>query len=226
MDTIKVKDLIKRLQCLDPESDAWFYLGNDFEDQKNIAYTILTRYEELEREGDTRGLPRNLLIEDFSISRVSGAGPEHLKIIFTPNFDVQSYAKEYFDTMFINRRRVQEPEKSPNFKPDGVVEIDGIEVKTFIDQSPNCNILSYEVGTTGPQGGDTGHGGRTYFRISDDASTDMRCIVKTHDGKTHEFDGAADVAQIEIMFGGDSELDTFIEALEFAAEKLRAQRNQ
>ena len=106
----------------------------------------------------------------------------------------------------------------------GEVEVDGIKIQTRKKSIEDCNILSVEVGTTGPQGGDTGHGGRTYFRISNDASTDMRCIVVTSRGKRYEFDNAVDVDQIEIMFGGDSELDTFISALDFAAEKLREGR--
>ena len=106
----------------------------------------------------------------------------------------------------------------------GEVEVDGIKIQTRKESMESCNILSVEAGTTGHMGGDTGHGGRTYLRISDDASTDMRCIVKTDDGKTHKFDGAADVTQIEIMLGGDTELDTFIEALEFAAKTLRSQK--
>ena len=108
----------------------------------------------------------------------------------------------------------------------GEVEVDGIKIETRKESMESCNILSVEVGTTGYMGGDTGHGGRTYFRISDDASTDMRCVVKTHDGKAHEFDGVADVAQIEIMFGGDTELSTFIDALGFAFEALKAKSKE
>ena len=93
--------------------------------------------------------------------------------------------------------------------------VDGSKVETFSKQIVSCNILTVEVGTTGHMGGDTGHGGRTYFRISDDASTDMSCKV------TGESCGNA--GQIEIMFGGDCELDTFIEALEFAVDTLKKQ---
>lgn len=93
--------------------------------------------------------------------------------------------------------------------------VDGSNVETFSKQIVSCNIITVEVGTTGHMGGDTGHGGRTYFRISDDASTDMSCKV------TGESCGNA--GQIEIMFGGDCELDTFIEALEFAVETLKRQ---
>ena len=224
MENLKVKDLIQRLQCLDPEAGAWFYLGRNQEDLKNIAYTILNEYEEQEMKGIVpKGLPINLLINNFSFCRDGGV-PEHLSIEFKPNFHVPSYAKQMFDTNFVHISRVHDPEKDPNLETDGVVEIDGIKIQTRKESMESCNILSVEAGTTGLMGGDTGHGGRTYLRISDDASTDMRCIVKTDDGKTHKFDGVADVVQIEIILGGDTELDTFIDALEFAAKTLRSQK--
>ena len=104
----------------------------------------------------------------------------------------------------------------------GVRVVDGIEIATFSKEIVSCNILTVEVGTTGYMGGDTGHGGRTYMRISDDASTDMRCKVVAN-GETHEFDNACQTNEIEIMFGGDCEMETFIQALEFAADTLRIQ---
>ena len=50
---------------------------------------------------------------------------------------------------------------------------DGTEITTYTRDVVSCNILQVEAGTTGYKGGDTGHGGRTYFRIQDAASTDM-----------------------------------------------------
>ena len=50
---------------------------------------------------------------------------------------------------------------------------DGTEITTYTRDVISCNILQVEAGTTGYKGGDTGHGGRTYFRIQDEASTDM-----------------------------------------------------
>src|SRR5258705_12076526 len=44
----------------------------------------------------------------------------------------------------------------------------------------NHNVLSVAVGTNCPQGGDTGHGGRTLFRLKNYGSTDIRIKV---DGK-------------------------------------------
>lgn len=103
----------------------------------------------------------------------------------------------------------------------GSVMVDNVKVETVSKEIISANILDVEVGTTGYCGGDTGHGGRTYLRISNVASTDMRCRVKSN-GMLHCFDGCMDADQIEIMFGGDCELSTFIEALEFAANALRS----
>ena len=50
---------------------------------------------------------------------------------------------------------------------------DGTELTTYTRDVVSANILEVEAGTTGYQGGDSGHGGRTYFRIEDAASTDM-----------------------------------------------------
>ena len=98
----------------------------------------------------------------------------------------------------------------------GLIKVDGIDVKTFKTEFDSCNIIEEEAGSTGYEGGDTGHGGRTYFRIKDLASTDMRCVV-CNNGQLHEFDN---VGQIELIFGGDCEMETFYEALCFGADVL------
>ena len=40
---------------------------------------------------------------------------------------------------------------------------DGTEITTYTRDVVSANILQVEAGTTGYKGGDTGHGGRTYF---------------------------------------------------------------
>ena len=45
---------------------------------------------------------------------------------------------------------------------------DGTEITTYTRDVVSANILEVEAGTTGFMGGDTGHGGRTYFRIQDE----------------------------------------------------------
>lgn len=97
-----------------------------------------------------------------------------------------------------------------------VKEVDGIPVPTACNTFTSCNIISVEVGTTGYKGGDSGNGGRTYLRITDEGSTDLRCRVEAckEDYEAHCAN------QIEIMLGGDAELETFTQALRFAADVL------
>lgn len=72
----------------------------------------------------------------------------------------------------------------------------------------DCNILGVKVATTGYCGGDSGHGSRTYLRLENKASTDMK-IRLTNNNKG-----------VEIILGGDAELKTFIQALRWAADSL------
>jgi hypothetical protein len=66
------------------------------------------------------------------------------------------------------------------------------------------------VGTNGYHGGDAGHGSRTYFQLhSDGADVEIRI---DNDGR-----------DVTIEMGGDSELSTFIEAMEFAVDTLKRQ---
>lgn len=87
--------------------------------------------------------------------------------------------------------------------------VNGEDVETWKAEFWNANILEAEVGTTGFKGGDTGHGGRTYFRLKDLGSTDIiaRCSED----------------EVEIEFGGDAELQTFVQSLEFALKVLKDQ---
>lgn len=87
-------------------------------------------------------------------------------------------------------------------------------ITTFVDTITSANILEVEVGTNCPQGGDTGHGGRTYFRLTDLGGTDMVPYPELTDGLNNS---------ISIEFGGDCELYTFIQALEFALKILKYQ---
>ena len=94
----------------------------------------------------------------------------------------------------------------------GKVRVDGVTVKTYKKEIDSANIIEVEVGSTGYMGGDSGHGGRTYMRIKDLGGTDMSCRLSgTSCGTT---------GQVELMFGGDCELDTFIEALRFSIDVL------
>ena len=82
-------------------------------------------------------------------------------------------------------------------------------------ETHSCCILKVEAGTNCPQGGDSGHGGRTVFRLTDLSATDMS--VRLNDGKPIQ------VEKVELLFGGDCEAECFIESLEFAIRVLRGQ---
>lgn len=94
-------------------------------------------------------------------------------------------------------------------------KVNGHNVVTWARDITNANCLEAEAGTNGFQGGDSGHGSRTFVRIEDMASTDIRCNVQ-HDafGKTQA---------IEIELGGDTELETFITALKWIISILEVQ---
>lgn len=88
---------------------------------------------------------------------------------------------------------------------------DGTEITTYSRDIYDCNVLSVEAGTTGYCGGDSGYGGRTYFRIKDEGGTDMHVVTHTDRFGCSEF---------EVLLGGDCELDTMIKALKFITKVL------
>lgn len=92
---------------------------------------------------------------------------------------------------------------------------DGTTIKTFSKTITLANILEVEAGTNGCQGGDAGHGCRTYFRIEDLGGTDMQ---------SHNYLKAYGCKGFEVMFGGDSELETVITGLEFIVDVLKKNR--
>jgi hypothetical protein len=69
-------------------------------------------------------------------------------------------------------------------------------------------IIKVDLQTNCPQGGDTGHGGRTTIRVANEGSTDM----KVHAHGDEEF---------LIRLGGDAEAEVFAEAFEWAGKELR-----
>ena len=94
---------------------------------------------------------------------------------------------------------------------------DGTEITTYTRDVVSANILEVEAGTTGFMGGDTGHGGRTYFRIQDEGSTDMK--VNTY---VDRYGGTG----FEVFLGGDCELETMIRALKFITKVLEEESRE
>ncbi|WP_102343585.1 hypothetical protein [Galactobacillus timonensis] len=94
----------------------------------------------------------------------------------------------------------------------------GETMRTFTREVVSANILEVEAGTTGYRGGDTGNGGRTYFRICDEACTDMDVHV-FHDRYGH-------ATGFEVALGGDCELETMIKALKFITKVLEEESRE
>jgi hypothetical protein len=86
-----------------------------------------------------------------------------------------------------------------------VEDIPDVEEKEIV----GANILHVAVGTNGRKGGDAGHGSRTHLAISNRGGTSMEVSVT----------GGGSGLAVELA--GDSELETFTEALDFASKVLR-----
>lgn len=84
-------------------------------------------------------------------------------------------------------------------------------IKLESTQINGANVLEVAVGTNGYKGGDAGHGSRTEFRLRDHGGTDIEIEVDQNR------------RGVTIRLAGDSELDTFTEALDFAVRTLRKQ---
>jgi hypothetical protein len=87
------------------------------------------------------------------------------------------------------------------------------EIRVQLKEFNGANIIRVTAGTNCPQGGDTGHGGRTAFGIKDLGSTDMR--ISINGGEMYGIDS------FMLVFGGDSEFDTFVDALKFALKTFK-----
>ena len=93
---------------------------------------------------------------------------------------------------------------------------DGTRIRTYIRDVVSANILEVEAGTTGYRGGDSGHGGCTYFRIEDEAGTDIRVYQIGRYGSEG----------LEVVLGGDCELETMIRALKFITKVLEEEAGE
>ena len=91
-------------------------------------------------------------------------------------------------------------------KPNSSVIVDGVTIPSFKKEIEAENTIEVEVATTGYKGGDSGHGGRTFFKVGDVSCTDIR-PSSTYDS-------------VEIVLGGDAEMETFCETLRIGYEYL------
>lgn len=86
-------------------------------------------------------------------------------------------------------------------------------MKLYETEISSANILRAAAGTTGFRGGDSGHGCRTIIEIQDLGATDL-VVEKLSEG-----------VGVRLSLGGDSELETIIQALDFVVDTLRAHSN-
>lgn len=98
--------------------------------------------------------------------------------------------------------------------------VDGQDLMVYSREICNCNILEVSAGTTGFRGGDSGHGCRTIIRISDLGGTDLRASVIPAAYPSNRANA------VEIVLGGDAELETIIEGLEFILQALKDGRGE
>lgn len=94
-----------------------------------------------------------------------------------------------------------------------------MNITTYRKEFQQQNCLTAEAGSNCSKGGDAGHGGRTILRLKDNGGTALKISVKDEHGRSHTFDQAS---AIELVFGGDSEHDTVMDALEFMLGVLKA----
>lgn len=88
--------------------------------------------------------------------------------------------------------------------------VDDKIINTFQREVVSANILEVEAGTNGYHGGDSGHGSRTYIRIDSLADSDITAHITPNGG-------------VELLIGGDCELETTIRALKFITKVLEDQ---
>jgi hypothetical protein len=90
--------------------------------------------------------------------------------------------------------------------------VDGKSIETTTREFDTFTRVGVEVGTNGLQGGDSGHGSRTYIRLFD-----------TGGGYKLDFrikKGKYDNDDLIITAGGDDELQTLAEIFRFIADNL------
>lgn len=93
---------------------------------------------------------------------------------------------------------------------------DGTKITTYTREVLGANDLEVEAGTNGYQGGDSSHGCRTYFRIQNAGSTDI---------EIRSIYGRPDAEGLEVILGGDSELETIVRALKFITKVFEDEIN-
>lgn len=88
-----------------------------------------------------------------------------------------------------------------------VINLDNTTIRTFSTEICDACNLDVEAGTTGFKGGDSGHGCRTYIRLTPLLGADIDAIKQEN-------------GTIEIIGAGDAELRVLLEAFKFIIQEL------
>ena len=84
------------------------------------------------------------------------------------------------------------------------------------------NILSVKAGTNTPCGGDAGHGGILVFKLTNVGATVWKVRCTDQLGRYVEIE---EPRELSVELYGDSEAESFVEAIQFAAPALGDQRH-
>ena len=132
------------------------------------------------------------------------------KVKFTPFICLKD---DYFSKTY--GVPAQNPLEEKHLFSYSICSVDDYDFPVYRKEVPNFNILEIVAGTNGYHDGDSGHGCRTFVRLRNLGCTDIKVNKLV--------DSCGDDEGVEILLGGDAELSTLIEALEFAADVLKSQ---
>lgn len=102
---------------------------------------------------------------------------------------------------------------------DETVEVKNIDGRDVEVHTKGQNWFDCAVGTNGYHGGDSGHGGRAYFRLG---NIDCDDFVVNEIYKKDMYNNKT-LTGIEFQMDGDLEIRSFIKSLEYAVSVLKSQ---
>jgi hypothetical protein len=97
--------------------------------------------------------------------------------------------------------------------------VDGTPLSVTRFKEEGLVFMSLIVGTNVPQGGDSGHGGKTILSLSDIEQADIKIRASNESG-CHEL---LDITSLDIVAGGDEEAYAMLRLLRNAADALERQ---
>ena len=186
---------------------------------------IRTEYDEVINANEIKAIK---LVEDYSVVIIQAKleGARTCKLLSFTSAEDQSLAAEILphvlDEKYADKNGVidmldledciRTTTRHRTWKP-GIRKVSGKMIDTQTEVFTSANILEAEAGTNGYCGGDSGHGSRTYIRINDRAGTDIEYRISDEEG-------------LEIMLGGDCELETIIDTFRWIADTLNQQTKE